>query len=81
MRGDLNVNEFYSFDLLIILLTSCFFLDIQAALNPIPLYKQGVEEEKSELARLVNIMLKSTKKKNHCLFINDFSHHLLVPWL
>ncbi|CAF1012111.1 unnamed protein product, partial [Rotaria sordida] len=26
--------------------------DLNAALNPIPLYKQGVEEEKSELARL-----------------------------
>ncbi len=32
----------------------CGILLNQNALNPIPLYKQGVEEEKSELARLVN---------------------------
>ncbi len=48
MRGDLNVRK--------ILININSYSFIQTALNPIPLYKQGVEEEKSELARLVIII-------------------------
>lgn len=78
MRGDLNVRKIKNYrrnDKFV-------FVCNQTALNPIPLYKQGVEEEKSELARLVNQTKEFTvDKKKKVFFSLNFSHHLLEQWL